>query len=328
MVTNSVSAASAFGSFGSAGATISRSPKPGLGERDLDHALGRASGCRRRSPSRSSAVRRRAKAPASLAAAAGDLPSTSTPEVSRSSRCTRRGRFEPLAPGGQQPVDVAVGLGAALHGEARRLVQRQHVVVLVEHQAAHERAVAARRAPRAAPSWRRVGQRRHAHLRAGGQPRLGLGARAVDADLAAAGQLLDLDVAQVRPAPPEPAVEPHAVLGVVDGQGAHLGHRLTRRRQLRERRRPRRSSSAAMSAGTGASMVRSPPSGCGKLSDLACSISRGTGRAAQHQRAAVAGVAGDRAADARPGGRAAGACGRCAGRSSISAASSPAASVR
>src|SRR5690606_22509459 len=68
----------------------------------------------------------------------------------------------------------------------------------------------------------RVGDRRHAHGGAGGEARLRLRSRAVDADLARAGHLLDLHVGQVRPAAPEPAVQADAVLGLGDVEGLHL----------------------------------------------------------------------------------------------------------
>jgi len=41
--------------------------------------------------------------------------------------------LQPLAPGRQQPVDVFRGLGAALHRQARGLVQRQDLVILIDH---------------------------------------------------------------------------------------------------------------------------------------------------------------------------------------------------
>ena len=133
--------------------------------------------------------------------------------------------LQPFAPGRQQTVDVAGGLGAALHGEAGGLVQRQHLVVLVEHERLGEGDVLGREGgARGLVALAGLGQRRHAHLLAGGQPGVGLGAGAVDADLAGAQQLLDLALAQVRKAPLEPAVDPHAVLVRLHGNGQDGSH--------------------------------------------------------------------------------------------------------
>ncbi len=132
------------------------------------------------------------------------------------------GPLQPLAPGGEQAVDVADGLGAALHRQARRLVQRQHLLVLIEHQGAGEGDVPIGQPLAALAFGGGVGQRRHAHLGARGQARVRLGPRAVDPDLAGAGELVDLHVVQVRPAPLEPAVQTHPVLAGGDEQGPDL----------------------------------------------------------------------------------------------------------
>ena len=126
------------------------------------------------------------------------------------------GALQPLPPGRQQAVDVLAGLGAALDGEAGRLVEHQHLLVLVDHQRAGELGVAVGQ-DEAFARLRRVGQRRDTDLRAGLQPGVGLGARAVDADLAGAGHALDLDLGQVRPAATEPAVQAHAVFAGLTG---------------------------------------------------------------------------------------------------------------
>jgi hypothetical protein len=152
------------------------------------------------------------------------------------------GPLQPFAPGAEQAVDVVTGLGAALHRQARGLVQRQHLVVLVEHQRAGEGGVTRRDALALLGGLGRVRERRHAHLGARRQQRVGLDPAAVDADLARAQQLVELDVVQVRPATLEPAVDPAAVLTGVDEEGAHLPHANNRR----ERERPTNRAAMAM----------------------------------------------------------------------------------
>ena len=93
---------------------------------------------------------------------------------------------------------------------------------------------------------------------------------------AATGELVDLDLGQVRPATPEPAVEPHAVLGRADGERADLGHQAAASARSGGAASPSRVSAATMSLGKGAAIRRSPPAGCGNWSAAACSISRGT----------------------------------------------------
>lgn len=118
---------------------------------------------------------------------------------------------------------MAAGLGAALDGEAVGLVDGDDHVVLVEHEGFGELYILWGQGVDVAGLARGVvGDRRDAHGGAGGQTALGLDAGAIDADLAAAGHLLHLDVGQVRPAPPEPAVQPNAVLGLGDIDRQHL----------------------------------------------------------------------------------------------------------
>ncbi len=123
----------------------------------------------------------------------------------------------------EQAVDVARGLRAALHGEPRGLVERDHVVVLVEHERGQKGLVAARRG-RAGSGLFGVRQRRHADALAGFEPRVGLRAAAVDADLARAQELLQRAVGDVREAPLEPAVEPRARLAGCDLDDLHAAH--------------------------------------------------------------------------------------------------------
>jgi hypothetical protein len=136
--------------------------------------------------------------------------------------------FQPFPPGAEQLVDVAAGLGAALYGQAARLVERQDLFVLVDHQRARIGRLAGVQLTLGAHG-RRLRQGRHADLGAGGEAGVGLGAGAVDADLAGAGQFLEVDVVQVRPAALEPAVQAHARLALIHEQGADLPHAKTRR---------------------------------------------------------------------------------------------------
>ena len=105
--------------------------------------------------------------------------------------------------------------GAALHGKPGRLVEdedlgvlvdqhlRQHVgIALLAHGARGHRALA----------LLVDAERRHAHHLAGLDARVGLGAAAIDADLAGAQQLLQMAEAQAREMRLEPAIEPHARL--------------------------------------------------------------------------------------------------------------------
>jgi hypothetical protein len=133
------------------------------------------------------------------------------------------GPVDALAPGRQQLVDVVGGLGAALHGQAGGLVQRQDFLVLVQHQRLGEGDVALGQRLLLVRIGR-VGQRRHAHLRAGRQLGVGLHARAVDPHLAGAEQLVELDVVQVGPAALEPAVHANPVLARVHIERAYFFH--------------------------------------------------------------------------------------------------------
>ena len=111
------------------------------------------------------------------------------------------------------PGDVA----PALHREARRLVERDHVGIAVDDRSLHHggigfidgRVASVLRALLAV-----VAERRHAHPVAGRKACAGTGSLAVHPDLARAQQLLQAAVAEGGVVPPEPAVEPLvAVLG-------------------------------------------------------------------------------------------------------------------
>ena len=143
----------------------------------------------------------------------------------------------PLAPGREQAVDVLEGLGAALDRQAGGLVEDEDIRVLVEHEAAGEGDVPPLAAPRS-PARLLRSERRHPHRRARRKPRVRLGPTAIDPDLARARQLVDLRLAQLRPAPAKPAVEAHAVLGGRDGDQLHimLAHAPTKQPRARESR--------------------------------------------------------------------------------------------
>ena len=112
------------------------------------------------------------------------------------------------------------GLGAALHGQAVRLVQGDDHVVFIEDQRLGVGHVALGQFMQIAGLARiGLGQRRHTHGGPGGQAVLRLDPRAVDADLALAGHLLDLDMGQVRPAALEPPIQANVVFVFGDVEG-------------------------------------------------------------------------------------------------------------
>ena len=127
----------------------------------------------------------------------------------------------------EHAVDMPLGPGAALDRQARRLVQHDDVVVLVDDQAADLLGVAVRHGRDLARlGWRRRGDAgRQADGLAGLDAILALGALAVDADLAGAQKLLQGAVAQLGEMALEPAVEPQAGLVVDDGSGLDAGGR-------------------------------------------------------------------------------------------------------
>src|SRR6185437_1041022 len=127
----------------------------------------------------------------------------------------------------EQPVQMALGVGAALDGKAVRLVDDDEVVVLVQHGAADHLEVARPGRRRLAARRRRadVAQRRDADDLAGSDAIAGLGALAVDAHLAGAQQPLEAAMAEAREMPAEPAVEPELAVGGGDGNGLNAAHR-------------------------------------------------------------------------------------------------------
>ena len=134
------------------------------------------------------------------------------------------GSIDSLAPGAQQSVNVVHRLCATLDGEAGRLVERQHLVVLVEDQGADERCVAGGERGLLVARLLGVRKGRHPHHCASGELGVRFDPAAIDADLARARHLLDLDMVQVRPAPLEPAIQPRAVLAGADIEGANFLH--------------------------------------------------------------------------------------------------------
>ena len=98
---------------------------------------------------------------------------------------------------------------AALAGDARRLVQRDQVIVAVKHEPAHHLGIGiADPGDRLRGDLAGLGQGGHAHLLAGLDPHAALDPTAIDAQLALAAQLFDASLAQMREFPPQPPVEP------------------------------------------------------------------------------------------------------------------------
>ena len=125
----------------------------------------------------------------------------------------------------EQRVDMALGVGAALHGEPGRLVDDNGPVVAVKDRVAQQCLIARPGMPRSRRRGRRrLGQRRHPDRLAGRDRVAGAGALAVDPDLAGAQQFFEVPVAQPRIMPPKPAVEPAGALRFLDNDGRN--HRL------------------------------------------------------------------------------------------------------
>ena len=126
----------------------------------------------------------------------------------------------------EHAVDMPLGAAAALHGEAGRLVERDHPVVAVDDELLDLGGVALRHG---GPSLglsgglrrRRNGDAgRQTHGLAGLDAVLALDPLAVEPDLAGAQELLQRAVAQLREMTLEPAVQPKP--GLVVGDGARL----------------------------------------------------------------------------------------------------------
>ena len=120
----------------------------------------------------------------------------------------------------QHAVDMAPALlGAALDGDACRLVQREHVIILIDDHFPHELLIArGRLAGLVGFLFFRGGlvDRWQAHNHTGLKARIGLGAAAIDTDLAGAKQLFELALRDLKTAL-HPAVEANAFFLRADG---------------------------------------------------------------------------------------------------------------
>ena len=124
-------------------------------------------------------------------------------------------------------VEVTGDAAAALHRQAGRLVERDHVAVAVDDRRLHHvdiRLVHRRQGAAGRALLAEIGKWRHADPVAWRQSGAGAGALAVHADLAGAQQFLQAPVPDGWVVPLEPAVEPlGAVLGC-DLQGGDAAH--------------------------------------------------------------------------------------------------------
>src|SRR5690606_4696477 len=110
------------------------------------------------------------------------------------------------------PVEMPLRLRSALNGEARRLVEREDRLVLVNDGAAdHLRILVAHRALIDRRRLKLRAKRRHTDDLPRREPRIGLGAGAIDPHLAGAQQLLEPPMRERGETLLEPAVEAKAV---------------------------------------------------------------------------------------------------------------------
>ena len=162
--------------------------------------------------------------------------------MSRSRRCTRRGRtwafeLEPI----QHAIQVPLCAGPPLNSKARRFVQRHQIVVTIKNSLAQVRQGRLIRfmGRRVAPRWARVvRQGWHADGLAADQTVARLAAPPVQPDLAGAQQLRQMAVANMRELTAEPAVEAHIGITGTGREMADAGHARTRRISLRPAKRP------------------------------------------------------------------------------------------
>ena len=137
-----------------------------------------------------------------------------------------------------EAIDMAGLLGAALRRQARRLVQRDDVVVPEQNAVTDHLGIVIRHlrlGPRCDLARRR--DRRNTHFVAGLQPEIRLHPPAIDAQLALAAHLLDPALRKMRKQPLQPAVQPLVPVAGADGECLHTAHCA----MLRARMRPRRS---------------------------------------------------------------------------------------
>lgn len=102
-------------------------------------------------------------------------------------------------------------------------VQRDQLMILIQHHGAGERRILARQGCLGA-DLAGFGHRRDAHDLTRLQALIALGACAVDADLAGAQEFLHPPVGDVREMRLEPAVQTHVGLGLRDFEGLNRAH--------------------------------------------------------------------------------------------------------
>ena len=123
----------------------------------------------------------------------------------------------------EHAVDMFLGAGAALHREAKRLVEHEHVLVLVDDHFFDEIAVALRDAERRlqtdAGFFRLAYNGGYADFHAHFQAVVGLRAFGIDPHLPRTQQLLQIAVTDFGEVHAEPAVEPHLAFGLADANG-------------------------------------------------------------------------------------------------------------
>src|SRR5690606_25163287 len=145
-----------------------------------------------------------------------------------------RARLVVAMVGVEQAVDMVEGAGAALGGEAGRLVEHERGLGLADDH--RPGLLDLRRSQLAAlrPGLAALAAGRHAHDLAGGEAVLGLDPLAVDADLPGARPTRDRGEADLRQVALEPPVEPNAVVVGLDGEladfarGFGVGHAASR----------------------------------------------------------------------------------------------------
>ena len=123
-------------------------------------------------------------------------------------------------------VEVAARAAAALHRQARRLVEGEHVVVAVDHAAPQRLGVGGVDGCRGwpGPGRRLVAPGRQAHRIPRRQPRATLGAPAADAHLPGAQPLLQAPGGDLGAVPPEPTVKAEPRLLGRHDYGADFAH--------------------------------------------------------------------------------------------------------
>jgi hypothetical protein len=109
----------------------------------------------------------------------------------------------------QQPIDMALGAAAALHGQAMRLVEDVDILVFVKDQIPHELRIGLVDLGR--PDDIGIIDRRDAHGLAANQPRTGGHLGLVDLDLTIADELLQASEAELGEMGGKPAIKTHPV---------------------------------------------------------------------------------------------------------------------